>query len=69
MRLDLGADGDVYLEEFVTEEPVNIGKFPKDVQSKINKGIAKVGMTKEQVYLAMGAPVHSLIRPNRKDDL
>ena len=55
-KVDLGADGDAYLEKFVTKKSVNIGKFPKDVQASINKGVAKVGMTKEQVYLAMGAP-------------
>jgi hypothetical protein len=54
--VDLGADGDVYLEKFVSRKPVNISKFPKDVQSSIRKGIAKVGMNKEQVFMAMGAP-------------
>jgi hypothetical protein len=58
--VDLGADGDVYLEKFVSKKPVNIGKFPQDVQSGIRKGIAKVGMTKEQVYVAMGAPAKIL---------
>ena len=55
-KVDLGADGDAYLEKFVSKRPVNISKFTKAVQSNINKGIAKVGMTKEQVYIAMGAP-------------
>ncbi|HMK56895.1 MAG TPA: hypothetical protein VK448_09695 [Dissulfurispiraceae bacterium] len=55
-KVDLGADGDAYLEKFVSTKPINISKFPKDVQSNINKGIAKVGMTKEQVFIAMGAP-------------
>jgi hypothetical protein len=55
-KVDLGADGEVYLEKFVSRKPVNIGRFSKGVQSGINKGIAKVGMTKEQVFIAMGAP-------------
>ncbi|MGO9614610.1 MAG: hypothetical protein ACLPX5_16465 [Dissulfurispiraceae bacterium] len=55
-KVDLGADGDAYLEKFVTRKPVDTSKFAKDVQSDINKGIAKAGMTKEQVYIAMGAP-------------
>jgi hypothetical protein len=55
-QVDLGAVGDIYLEKFVTKKTVRISKFPKDVQSNIRKGIAKVGMTKEQVYIAMGAP-------------
>ncbi|HMK59986.1 MAG TPA: hypothetical protein VK452_02435 [Dissulfurispiraceae bacterium] len=55
-KVDLGADGDAYLEKFVSTKPVNISKFPKDVQSNIDKGIAKAGMTKEQAFIAMGAP-------------
>lgn len=51
-KVDLGVDGNSYLEKFVTGKQINIGKFPKDVQSNINKGIAKVGMTKERVYIA-----------------
>lgn len=66
-KVDLGADGDVYLEKFVTKKPVDIGKFPKDIQSHIQEGIAKVGMTKEQVYMAMGAP--STLQSSRTNDM
>ncbi|HTZ17340.1 MAG TPA: hypothetical protein VMB78_02760 [Dissulfurispiraceae bacterium] len=55
-NVDLGANGDAYLEKFVTRKPVNLNRFTDDVKSSISKGIAKIGMTKEQVYIAMGAP-------------
>lgn len=54
--LDIGADGEAFLEKFVTTRPVNIARFPADVRENIGKAIAKVGMTKEQVYIAMGPP-------------
>jgi hypothetical protein len=54
--LDTGASGDMYLEKFVTREKVDVGKFPEEVQRNIAKAVAKVGMTKEQVYIAMGPP-------------
>jgi len=54
--LDIGADGDIFLEKFVTKKPVNIKDFPPDVQATIGNAVARVGMTKEQVYIAMGPP-------------
>lgn len=54
--LDIGADGNAYLEKFVTREYVDIGQFAEDVQRNIAKAVAKVGMTKEEVYIAMGPP-------------
>lgn len=56
--LDIGADGDAFLEKFVTKRPVDIGKYSKDVQSHIRSAVAKIGMTKEQVYIAMGPPTN-----------
>jgi hypothetical protein len=55
--LDIGADGEAFLSKFVVREPVDIGKFSPDVQTNIRNTLAKVGMTKEQVYIAMGPPV------------
>lgn len=55
-KLDIGADGDVFLEKFVTKKPVDIKKFHADVQANIRGAVAKIGMTKEQVYIAMGPP-------------
>ena len=54
--LDVGADGDALLEKFVTKKPVDITKFSSDVQANIKNAVAKIGMTKEQVYIAMGPP-------------
>jgi len=54
--LDIGADEDVFLEKFLTKKPVNIKNFPPDVQTNIGNAVARVGMTKEQVYIAMGPP-------------
>ena len=56
--LDIGADGDAYLEKFVTRQPVDEAGFPEEVRENIGKAIAKVGMTKEQVYIAMGPPTN-----------
>jgi len=56
--LDIGADGDAFLEKFVTKKPVGITDFPADVQADIRNAVAKVGMTKEQVYIAMGPPTN-----------
>ena len=53
---DIGADGDKFLEKFITKKPVDIKKFPADVQTNIRGAVAKIGMTKEQVYIAMGPP-------------
>jgi hypothetical protein len=54
--LDIGADGDAFLQKFVTKRPVDVKKFSADVQANIRSAVAKVGMTKEQVYIAMGPP-------------
>lgn len=56
--LDIGADGDAFLEKFVTKKPVEIKRFPEDVQANIRNAVAKIGMTKEQVYIAMGPPTN-----------
>jgi hypothetical protein len=56
--LDIGAEGDAYLEKFVTKRPVDIAQFPEEVQANIRQAVAKVGMTKGQVYIAMGPPTN-----------
>ena len=56
--LDIGADGDAFLEKFVTKKAVDINKFPFDVQSNIKNTVARVGMSKEEVYTAMGPPTN-----------
>lgn len=54
--LDIGADGDVFLEKFVSNSPVDIGELPPGVQKNIRNAVARIGMTKEDVYIAMGPP-------------
>jgi hypothetical protein len=54
--LKTGASGDMYLAKFVTQGKPDIETFPEGVQRNIAKAVAKVGMTKEQVYIAMGPP-------------
>ena len=56
--LDIGAEGDVYLEKFVAKRPADIAQFSEEVQANIRQAVAKVGMTKEQVYIAMGPPTN-----------
>ncbi len=56
--LDIGADGQAFLEKFVSLHPVDIQRFPEDIQANIRNAVAKVGMTKEQVYIAMGPPTN-----------
>lgn len=54
--LDIGADGDAFLEKFVTKKQVDISKFPAGIQADIKNAVAKVGMNKQQAYIAMGPP-------------
>ena len=54
--LDMGNTGDVFLEKFVVGKPMDISKFPQEVQANIRNTVARIGMTKEQVYIAMGPP-------------
>lgn len=65
--LDIGADGDVFLEKFVTKKPLNINQFSADVQSNIKNTVARIGMTKQEVYIAMGPPTNVVnVRSNTK---
>lgn len=56
--LDIGGDGDALLEKFVTKRPVDMNQFPSDVQSNIRSTVARIGMTKEEVCIAMGPPTN-----------
>jgi len=55
--LDIGASGNQFLEKFVTKKTVPLFTFSAPIQKNIKDAIARVGMTKEQVYIAMGPPV------------
>jgi hypothetical protein len=54
--LDVGAEGENFLEKFIIRSPVDLSRFSKDIQDNINNAVARVGMTKEEVYIAMGPP-------------
>lgn len=54
--LEVGGDADLLLDKFLVKKPVDVKRFPPDVQANIRNAVAKVGMTKEQVYIAMGPP-------------
>jgi hypothetical protein len=56
--LDIGADGESFLEKFVSKSPVDIKDFSEGVQANIKDAVARVGMTKEQVFIAMGPPTN-----------
>jgi hypothetical protein len=55
-ELEAGAAGDQYMEKFVSRHPVSLSHYPKDIRSNIQDAVARVGMTKEQVFIAMGPP-------------
>lgn len=56
--LDIGGEGDDLLAKFVTKSPVDVKQFPENIQANIRSAVARVGMTKEQVYIAMGPPTN-----------
>mgnify|MGYP001611041362 CR=1 FL=1 len=56
--LDIGADGDAFLEKFVTKKPVDLNKYPAEGRTSIRNTVARIGMTKEEVYIAMGPPTN-----------
>jgi len=56
--LEIGGEADALLEKFVTKTPVDVKQYPQDVQANIRSAVARVGMTKEQVYVAMGPPTN-----------
>ncbi len=65
--LDIGEKGDRFLEKFVTKKLVGINRFTADVQSNIKNTVARIGMTKQEVYIAMGPPTNVVnVRSNTK---
>lgn len=56
--LDIGASGEHFLEKFVSRKTPPISGFPASIQANIQQAVARVGMTKEQVYIAMGPPAN-----------
>ncbi len=54
--LDLGASGKEFLEKFVSRGKIDLKNFPEDIQRNIKQAVARIGMSKEEVYIAMGPP-------------
>lgn len=63
--LDLGNEGEQYLNKFVSRKPPQLKKFSQKVRENIRQAVARVDMTKEAVYIAMGPP--SWIPKNNTD--
>ena len=57
--LDIGADGKEYLAKFVTTKKPSTKGFSENVKNNITRAIIKVGMTKEEAYMAMGPPANA----------
>ncbi|MEN8151160.1 MAG: hypothetical protein ABFS86_15190 [Planctomycetota bacterium] len=53
--LEAGAAGEKYLSKWVRETPLAMD-FPPSVVANVEKQIAVVGMTREQVFVSMGPP-------------
>jgi hypothetical protein len=54
--LILGASGEEYLEKFVIKRKTSTKGFSSSVKKEIERGLADMGMTKKQAYIAMGPP-------------
>jgi hypothetical protein len=67
--LDMGAAGPQFLSKFFVSEPVSIQGFPEDTKANIRNAVARVGMTKLQAYMAMGAAGLDTIRQYQCIDL
>ena len=48
--LDIGADGDAFLEKFVTKKPVDLNKYPAEGRTSIRNTVARIGMTKRGIH-------------------
>ncbi len=57
--LILGASGEQYLKKFVLKRRTSIKNFPSSVKKEIKDALANTGMTKKQVYIAMGPPANA----------
>jgi hypothetical protein len=54
--LDMGASGARFLEKFFIKTPFDLTQLPQDIQGNIHAAVARVGMTKQEAYMAMGPP-------------
>jgi len=54
--LVIGAKGEQYLNKFVSKRRISTKKYSKSIRKDIKKAFPAMGMTKKQVYMAMGPP-------------
>lgn len=65
-KLDIGAKGQQFLEKFVSKEKIDLKSFSENSWTNIKLAVARIGMTKEEVYIAMGPPMKVSIGDTRK---
>ncbi len=53
---DVGATGKEYLYKFLTKNPLNLNMFSSSIRTYIKRAHPAIGMTKKEVYIAMGPP-------------
>lgn len=56
--VDLGASGQEFLEKFVTKHDIDVAKAGGKFAGDIKQAVIRVGMTKEQAYMAMCMPAY-----------
>jgi hypothetical protein len=56
--MDLGSSRSEMLWKFFAKAPPNLSRFSGDERENILRQVAKVGMSKEAVYVAMGPPTN-----------
>lgn len=56
--VDLGASGQEFLEKFVTKHDIDAAKAGGKFAGDIKQAVIRVGMTKEQAYMAMCMPAY-----------
>lgn len=64
--LDVGASGKEFLEKFVSKEKIDLKKFAQSIRENIKQAVARIGMSKEEVYIAMGPPAKVLTGDTNK---
>lgn len=65
-KLDVGAKGQQFLEKFVSKEKIDLKSFPENSRTNIKLAVARIGMTKEEVYIAMGPPLKVVTGDTKK---
>ncbi|MBI5236287.1 MAG: hypothetical protein HY886_08570 [Deltaproteobacteria bacterium] len=56
--VDLGASGQEFLEKFVTKHDIDVAKVGGKFAGDIKEAVIRVGMTREQAYMAMCMPAY-----------